>query len=259
MSFYEADGLGSITSLTNSAGTLANTYMYDSFGRLIASTGTAINPFQFTGRENDSETALYYYRARYFDSNVGRFLNEDPKRFFSGPNSYTYVKNSSPNLVDAFGLAGSHPQSLDGAWNQARMLLSDPDCAKFLKDLLINLHDVPNLDLFLQNFDNTNFGFNPTNDPFPNADSYIGHVDNITLSPSNNTVHIHPGARGAANCCILGVTLLHEVLHTYPYAFTDFDIAQAVGYQGSAANGIKPASRYFSQAMEDHCLKACKK
>lgn len=51
-SYYQSDeALGSITSLTNRAGVLANTYTYDSFGNLIASTGTLANPFRYTGRE----------------------------------------------------------------------------------------------------------------------------------------------------------------------------------------------------------------
>jgi RHS repeat-associated protein len=77
-SYYDADALGSITALTNSAGSVANTYRYDSFGKLTASTGTLTNPFQYTGREFDPETGAYYYRARYFDQNAGRFISEDP-------------------------------------------------------------------------------------------------------------------------------------------------------------------------------------
>jgi YD repeat-containing protein len=70
--YFERDGLGSVTSLSNSAGALANTYTYDSFGKLTASTGTLTNPFQYAGRELDSETGLYYNRARYYDRNVGK-------------------------------------------------------------------------------------------------------------------------------------------------------------------------------------------
>ena len=40
--------------------------------------GPPANPFQYTGRDFDSETGLRYYRARYYDQNVGRFLSEDP-------------------------------------------------------------------------------------------------------------------------------------------------------------------------------------
>ena len=45
-SYYEQDGANSVTSLTSSAGTLANSYTYDSFGKQTASTGTLTNPFR---------------------------------------------------------------------------------------------------------------------------------------------------------------------------------------------------------------------
>jgi RHS repeat-associated protein len=80
-SFYEADGLGSVTSLTSAAGALAQTYTFDSFGKQTASSGSLTNPFQYTGREFDPETSLYYYRARYYDPSTRRFLSEDPADF----------------------------------------------------------------------------------------------------------------------------------------------------------------------------------
>src|SRR5205807_846363 len=104
-SYYEQDGLGSVTSLSNAAGALANTYTYDSFGKLTASTGTLTNPFQFTGREFDAETGLRYYRFRYFDPTVGRFISEDPIGFDGGINFYRYVQNNPSLLIDPFGLS----------------------------------------------------------------------------------------------------------------------------------------------------------
>jgi len=101
-SYYEADALSSITSLSNSAGSLANTYTYDSFGTLTASTGSLVNPFQYTGREFDQETGIYFYRARYFDQNIGRFLSEDPAE--DDLNLYAYVQNNPVNFVDPLGL-----------------------------------------------------------------------------------------------------------------------------------------------------------
>jgi RHS repeat-associated protein len=80
-SYYEADGLGSITSLSTSVGALAQSYTFDSFGKLTASSGSLTNPFQYTAREFDSETNLYFDRARYFDPQTGRFLSEDPIQF----------------------------------------------------------------------------------------------------------------------------------------------------------------------------------
>ncbi len=103
-SYYQADGLGSITSLSSATGTLANTYTYDSFGNLTASAGSITNPFRYTAREFDAETNLYFYRARYYDPTAGRFTREDPIEFAGGINHYSYVRNSSLNLTDPSGL-----------------------------------------------------------------------------------------------------------------------------------------------------------
>ncbi len=115
-SYYHADGLGSVTSLSNAAGALAQTYTFDSFGKLTGSSGSLTNPFQYTAREFDSETSLYYYRARYYDPNVGRFLREDPLRFTGGINFYAYVSNQPSNLVDPYGLW----PSMGDIWNWAK-------------------------------------------------------------------------------------------------------------------------------------------
>jgi RHS repeat-associated protein len=106
-SYYEQDGIGSgsVSALSNTAGVLANTYTYDTFGKLTAHTGTVTNPFQFTGREFDQETTIYQYRYRYYDAAVGRFISEDPYGFRGGGNFYRYVFNSPTNLVDPWGLA----------------------------------------------------------------------------------------------------------------------------------------------------------
>ena len=104
-SYYEQDAVGSVSALSSPAGALANTYTYDAFGKLVASSGTITNPFQYTGREFDQETGIYQYRYRYYDQNVGRFINEDPYGFRGGINFYRYVFNSPTNLVDPWGLA----------------------------------------------------------------------------------------------------------------------------------------------------------
>ncbi|HVO79155.1 MAG TPA: RHS repeat-associated core domain-containing protein [Terriglobales bacterium] len=104
-SYYEADGLGSITSLSNGSGALANTYSSDSFGNLTASTGTVTNPFRFTGREFDSETGMYEYRARYLDQTTGRFIGEDPIRLRGNIDFYAYLGNNPVKFVDPTGYA----------------------------------------------------------------------------------------------------------------------------------------------------------
>ena len=76
----------------------------DSFGNVTASSGSFGNPFQYTGRDNDSETGLRYYRARYYDPSAGRFLSEDAARFGSGTvGFYGYVENSPVNYTDPTG------------------------------------------------------------------------------------------------------------------------------------------------------------
>jgi len=102
-SYYQQDGLGSVTSLSNGSGAPTNTYTFDSFGNLTASTGTLANSFQYTGRESDLETGLYYYRARYYDPQGGRFISEDPIGFFGGRNFYRYVGNRPVQDVDPSG------------------------------------------------------------------------------------------------------------------------------------------------------------
>jgi RHS repeat-associated protein len=103
-SYYEQDGLGTATSLSNGAGALAQTYTFDSFGKQTNSSGSLTNPFQYAGREFDSESSLYYMRARYFDPSTGRFISEDPIGFDGGENFYAYTYNSPVDLKDPFGL-----------------------------------------------------------------------------------------------------------------------------------------------------------
>jgi RHS repeat-associated protein len=108
--YYEVDGIGSVTSLSDSSGVLVNTYSYDSFGRVTSSSGTVTNTFKYSGREVDSETGLGFYRARYYDPNTGRFINEDPIRFRGGFNFYAYVYDNPVNLTDKFGLQAGNSQ-----------------------------------------------------------------------------------------------------------------------------------------------------
>jgi RHS repeat-associated protein len=106
-SYYNADGLGTITSLIDGSGSAVASYTYDAYGNITASAGSVVNPFRYTGREWDSETGLYYYRARYYDPQTGRFVNEDPFRFGGGIDFYAYADNDPSNLFDPTGWASS--------------------------------------------------------------------------------------------------------------------------------------------------------
>jgi len=101
--FYHQDGLGSVTDLTDSAGATAKSYSYDAYGNILDSPGTVDQPYTYTGRELDQETGLSYYRARTYDSAVGRFIQKDPIGLRGGLNVYEYTQSSPTNLSDPLG------------------------------------------------------------------------------------------------------------------------------------------------------------
>jgi RHS repeat-associated protein len=100
---FLSDAVGSTIALADVSGTLQTTYTYDPFGNTAVNGATTTNSFAFTGRELDAAN-LYYYRARYYNPSLQRFISEDPVRLRGGPNFYSYVWNNPPNGKDPFGL-----------------------------------------------------------------------------------------------------------------------------------------------------------
>ena len=106
VAWYLTDHLGTVRDLADPTGTVIDHIQYDSFGNVLSETNPdAGDRFKFTGREFDSETGLYYYRARYYDPSTGRFLGEDPLGFAAGDqNLFRYVFNIPTNYTDPTGL-----------------------------------------------------------------------------------------------------------------------------------------------------------
>jgi RHS repeat-associated protein len=75
--YYLFDALGSVANLTNTAGGIQARYQYDAYGNYRSTAGSSFNRFAFTGHEKDNETNLYYFKARFYDPETGRFLNQD--------------------------------------------------------------------------------------------------------------------------------------------------------------------------------------
>ncbi len=105
--FYHQDGLGTVTDLTDSVGATAKSYSYDAYGNILDSPGTVEQSYTYTGREFDSETGLYYYRARYYDAATGRFLQKDMVGIKRGSNLYSYLRDNPSNGTDSTGLDAS--------------------------------------------------------------------------------------------------------------------------------------------------------
>ncbi|MBI2265911.1 MAG: RHS repeat-associated core domain-containing protein [Armatimonadetes bacterium] len=101
--FLVPNGLGSIELSYRWWGDPQQTVSEDSFGNRLSVTGSVNHSVSFTGREWDDETGLYYYRARYYDPQVGRFIGEDPIGGFE-QSLYAYVGNNPVGWIDPFGL-----------------------------------------------------------------------------------------------------------------------------------------------------------
>ncbi|WP_257386585.1 RHS repeat domain-containing protein [Tahibacter caeni] len=76
--FYLLDGLGTPIAMTSAEGLIVVRYRVDAWGNPIATVGDSANIFGFTGYPVDDETGLHYANARYYDSELGAFLSEDP-------------------------------------------------------------------------------------------------------------------------------------------------------------------------------------
>ncbi|HAA10689.1 MAG TPA: hypothetical protein DCE41_02935, partial [Cytophagales bacterium] len=117
---YHRDALSSVKSVTNSSGAEVASYAYDVYGNLTNEQGTLENRIRYTGREYEATTGLYFYRTRYYDPEVGRFLTQDQANIQidrpNGLNRYSYVEgnpvcfndpggNVVPFLIGAFHVA----------------------------------------------------------------------------------------------------------------------------------------------------------
>ena len=102
VSYYLADHLGSIVQQTNAAGAVTLTRQYDPYG--VPLQGANTSGYAFTSREWDSEVGLYYYRARYYEPQAGRFLSRDTIPVNKGAVAYSYAANNPIRYVDPLGL-----------------------------------------------------------------------------------------------------------------------------------------------------------
>lgn len=142
--YYHHDGLGSVVALSNNSGSVIamtgvegdviESYHYDVFGQpnIYNSYGELIdyseygNRFMFTGREYENfvyySPSLYYYRARYYNPTIGRFLSPDPIGYADSMNLYQYCLNNPVNGVDPLGLFRFGVRDLGGTFRGSRYI-----------------------------------------------------------------------------------------------------------------------------------------
>ncbi|MEK7554834.1 MAG: LamG-like jellyroll fold domain-containing protein, partial [Patescibacteria group bacterium] len=123
--FTHSDHLRSISLVTDEASDIAESVSYTPFGRIVFAAGSHREQRKFTGHEYDAESSYTYAKARYLDTNFGRFLSQDPAFVAIGDrqlvgektgrqleqilvdpqamNSYAYAKNNPIKFVDPTG------------------------------------------------------------------------------------------------------------------------------------------------------------
>ena len=110
--YYHRNQQFSIYAITNSSAGIVERYAYASYGAptVFDGSGNTLQTSNFsirhayTGREWDSTTQQYHFRARIFDASIGRFGGRDPIGYHGGINLQTYVYNSPANYIDPSGM-----------------------------------------------------------------------------------------------------------------------------------------------------------
>jgi RHS repeat-associated protein len=106
---YHYDAVGNTIAMTDETEGIVNSYAYTPFGILANENESVIQPFKFVGKYGvmTEPNGFYYMRARYYDTEIGRFISEDPIGFDGGDvNLYAYVGNNPVLLIDPDGLWG---------------------------------------------------------------------------------------------------------------------------------------------------------
>jgi RHS repeat-associated protein len=109
--FLHSDERGSIVAATESSGALHTTIRYDEYGATQVNTSVFVPRFLYTGQRYFGGVGLYYYKARFYDPKLGRFLQPDPIGYGAGMNMYAYVGGDPVNFTDPTGLKKRCPKN----------------------------------------------------------------------------------------------------------------------------------------------------
>ena len=108
--YYVLNAQGDVVRIVNSSRSVVASYTYDPWGKIISSSGTLadINPLRYRGYYYDSETGFYYLQSRYYDPEIGRFINADSYASTDATgllstNMFAYCENDPVNKSDPTG------------------------------------------------------------------------------------------------------------------------------------------------------------
>ena len=99
--YHHTDHLGTTEAITDESGTIVWKASYEAFGAVLCENGTKVFEASFTGKFFDKDIGLYYFNARWYDAEIGRFVTQDPAR--DGLNWYAYCSNNPLKFVDNDG------------------------------------------------------------------------------------------------------------------------------------------------------------
>ena len=108
--YYVLNAQGDVVRIVNSSRSVVASYTYDPWGKIISSSGTLadINPLRYRGYYYDSETGFYYLQSRYYDPEIGRFINADSYASTDATgllstNMFAYCENNPAMRIDPTG------------------------------------------------------------------------------------------------------------------------------------------------------------
>ena len=125
--YYVTNIQGDVVGVLSPSGEEVVHYRYDAWGNILSTEGAMastlgeINPLRYRGYVYDQETELYYLQSRYYDPNVGRFINADSLmntgQGLLGYNMFAYCLNNPVKYVDVTGYSAVEPPMIENGLN----------------------------------------------------------------------------------------------------------------------------------------------